>query len=111
VFLNVAHQCSTCFSLSVRLVRLKRRQSMQDGWYLGLRKVNVPSLDDKLKHVAHQCPTCFSTKLIWNVGATGFGGSIFGKPFAAIYKRNLKRAIPNLIAEMSGAKPGALRKS
>jgi len=27
---------------------------MQDSSYLGLRKVSLPSLDDKLKHVAHQ---------------------------------------------------------
>lgn len=40
------------------------------------------------------------TKLIWIVSAEGFGASIFGKFFAAIYGRNLNRAIPNLIAEM-----------
>lgn len=41
------------------------------------------------------------TKLVWNVGVTGFGASIFGRLFAAIYRKNLKRAIPNLVAEMN----------
>lgn len=40
------------------------------------------------------------TKLIWIVGAEGFGASIIGKLFAAIYNKNLDRAIPNLTNEM-----------
>ena len=40
------------------------------------------------------------TRLVWIVDVEGFGASIFGKIFAAIYNRNLDRAIPNLINEM-----------
>src|SRR5688572_18324334 len=40
----------------------------------------------------------------------GLGASIFGRFFAAIYRRNLKKAIPNLVSEMSGPKQGAVRK-
>ena len=42
------------------------------------------------------------TKLIWVVEATGFGASILGRVFAWIYRRNLERAIPRLIAELNG---------
>jgi hypothetical protein len=42
-----------------------------------------------------------STKLIWVVKAEGFGVSVFGRIFAAIYQKNLDRAILRLIAEMS----------
>lgn len=41
------------------------------------------------------------TKLTWVVEAEGFGVSIFGRLFAAIYNGNLNRAIPNLITEMN----------
>ena len=39
-------------------------------------------------------------KLTFVVGAKGFGASLLGRPFAAIYRRNLERAIPLLVAEM-----------
>lgn len=41
------------------------------------------------------------TKLIWTVQVEGVGESSFGRAFAAIYRRNLDKAIPNLIAEMN----------
>ena len=40
------------------------------------------------------------TKLTWIVQATGFGASVLGRLFAKIYRRNLEKAIPLLIAEM-----------
>jgi hypothetical protein len=40
------------------------------------------------------------TKLNFVIEATGFGASILGRLFAWIYRRNLERAIPLLIAEM-----------
>jgi len=40
------------------------------------------------------------TKLIWLVSAEGFGVSVLGRLFAAIYNGNLDRAIPLLIREM-----------
>ena len=40
------------------------------------------------------------TKLTWVVDAEGFGVSVFGRLFAAIYNGNLNKAIPNLIGEM-----------
>lgn len=44
------------------------------------------------------------TKLIWVVEGEGFGVSVFGKVFAAVYKRSLNKAIPRLIAEMNAPK-------
>jgi hypothetical protein len=41
------------------------------------------------------------TKLVWIVEGEGFGVSTLGRLFAAIYKRNLERAIPLLISEMN----------
>jgi len=41
------------------------------------------------------------TKLVWVVEIKGVGESSFGRAFAAIYRRNLDKAIPNLIAEMN----------
>jgi hypothetical protein len=43
------------------------------------------------------------TKLIWIVEAEGFGVSIFGKIFAAAYRRNLDAAILRLITEINAA--------
>jgi hypothetical protein len=43
------------------------------------------------------------TKLIWVVEAKGFGCSILGPLFAKIYRRNLEKAIPRLVAEMEGS--------
>jgi hypothetical protein len=43
------------------------------------------------------------TKLIFVVEAKGFGASILGRLFAWIYRRNLERAIPLLIAEMNAS--------
>ena len=40
------------------------------------------------------------TKLIFIIEGKGFGASILGRLFAWIYRRNLERAIPLLIAEM-----------
>lgn len=42
------------------------------------------------------------TRMIWSVSCAGFGAALFGRLFAAIYNRNLDRAIPNLIAEFNG---------
>ncbi len=41
------------------------------------------------------------TRLTWLVSAEGFGVSVLGKLFAAIYNRNLDKAIPLLISEMN----------
>ncbi len=41
------------------------------------------------------------TRLIFVVQAQGFGVSLWGRLFAAVYSRNLDTAIPNLIAEMN----------
>src|SRR5437879_3096619 len=46
------------------------------------------------------------TKLIFIVEANGFGASILGRLFAWIYRRNLERAIPLLIAEIEGQASG-----
>jgi hypothetical protein len=44
------------------------------------------------------------TRLIWIVGAEGFGISIFGRLFARVYNKNLDTAVPLLIAEMDSSK-------
>jgi hypothetical protein len=49
------------------------------------------------------------TKLIWIVEAKGFGASLLGRLFAKIYRRNLEKAIPLLIAEMEGSESVATR--
>ena len=41
------------------------------------------------------------TKVIFVVDAQGFGASVLGRPFAKIYRRNLEKAVPLLIAEMN----------
>jgi hypothetical protein len=46
------------------------------------------------------------TRLIWVVDAEGFAVSIFGRVYAAIYNRNLDKAIPNLVAEMNAQQDG-----
>jgi len=43
------------------------------------------------------------TKLIWVVEAKGFGAGILGRLFAKIYRGNLQKAIPLLIAEMNAS--------
>ena len=43
------------------------------------------------------------SKLTWIVQATGFGASVLGRLFAKIYRRNLEKAIPLLIAEMNAS--------
>jgi hypothetical protein len=48
------------------------------------------------------------TKLIFIIEAKGFGASILGRLFAWIYRRNLERAIPLLVAEMEAAGEGLL---
>ena len=45
------------------------------------------------------------TRLVWTVAAEGAGVAIFGRLFAAIYNRNLDRAIPRLVAEMQLTTP------
>jgi hypothetical protein len=44
------------------------------------------------------------TKLTWLVSAEGFGVSVLGRVFAAIYNSNLDKAIPRLINEMNALK-------
>ena len=46
------------------------------------------------------------TKLTFIVEAKGFGASVLGRPFAWIYRRNLERAIPLLVAEMKASAAG-----
>jgi hypothetical protein len=46
------------------------------------------------------------TKLTFIVEAKGFGARVFGRPFAWIYRRNLERAIPLLVAEMNARPAG-----
>jgi hypothetical protein len=41
------------------------------------------------------------TRLTWVVMAEGFSVSVLGRLFAAIYNRNLDKAIPLLIREMN----------
>lgn len=43
------------------------------------------------------------TKLTWVVQATGFGTGILGPLFAKIYRGNLEKAIPLLIAECNAS--------
>jgi hypothetical protein len=43
------------------------------------------------------------TKLIWVIGAKGFGAGILGPVFARIYRGSLEKAIPRLIAEMNAS--------
>jgi hypothetical protein len=43
------------------------------------------------------------TKLTWIVQATGFGASVLGRLFAKIYRGNLEKAIPLLIAEINAS--------
>jgi Polyketide cyclase / dehydrase and lipid transport len=40
------------------------------------------------------------TRLLWTVAAVGPGSATIGRVFAAIYARNLDKAIPNLQAEL-----------
>lgn len=42
------------------------------------------------------------TRLIWTVDAEGFGAGVLGRLFAAIYARDLDRAIPRLVAALGG---------
>jgi hypothetical protein len=39
------------------------------------------------------------TRLTWTVTADGFGEGVLGRPFGALYARNLDKAIPRLQAE------------
>jgi hypothetical protein len=41
------------------------------------------------------------TKLTWVVDADGVAVSLFGRLFAAVYRRSMERAIPRLVAEMA----------
>ena len=43
------------------------------------------------------------TKPQWIVAAEGFGAAIFGKLFAKIYRKNVEKAIPLLVSEMTAA--------
>jgi len=42
------------------------------------------------------------TRMIWLLEASGFAVGSLGRLFAAIYARNLDRAIPRLIEELHG---------
>jgi hypothetical protein len=46
------------------------------------------------------------TKITFVIEVRGFGKSVIGKPFAAIYSKILDKAIPNLVAEMNAGLPG-----
>jgi hypothetical protein len=46
------------------------------------------------------------TKLVFVVAAQGFGAGTLGRLFARIYRRDLERAIPLLIAEMEAQASG-----
>ena len=52
-------------------------------------------------HYDHQFEplTDTSCRLVWIVEVEGFGAAVLGRVFAAIYERNLDRAIPRLIRE------------
>lgn len=41
------------------------------------------------------------TQLTWVVDAEGFGSSVFGRLIAALYSRNLDKAIPALVSSMA----------
>ena len=58
-------------------------------------------------HYDHQFEEVDSqhTKLTWVVDVEGFGVSVFGRLFAAIYNGNLDKAIPHLINEMAALDP------
>jgi hypothetical protein len=45
------------------------------------------------------------TKLTWTIAAEGPGSSVLGPLFAALYRRNLERAIPLLIREINACRP------
>ena len=42
-----------------------------------------------------------TTRLTWTVAAEGFGVALFGRLFAAIYSRNLDRAIPEFVKQLA----------
>jgi hypothetical protein len=42
------------------------------------------------------------TEVTFILDAEGFGVSVFGRLFAAVYRRNLERAVPNLVRELEG---------
>ena len=46
------------------------------------------------------------TRLTWVVDAEGFGASVFGRLFAAVYSRNLDKAIPALVASIGRVNRG-----
>jgi hypothetical protein len=47
------------------------------------------------------------TRLTFVVEAEGFGERILGSLFAKVYRRNLEKAIPRLIAEMESQRGAA----
>jgi hypothetical protein len=51
--------------------------------------------DHRFERVKHS-----RCKMTWIVQAEGFAAAILGRVFAAIYRRNLSRAIPQLVAEL-----------
>lgn len=46
------------------------------------------------------------TRLIWVVDAEGAAVGIFGRLFAAVYRRSMERAIPRLVEEMTKGERG-----
>jgi hypothetical protein len=65
---------------------------------LGPKSIGVIRYDDVSEAVEEQ-----KTKLTWVVVVEGFGRSVLGRIFAAVYGRNLDRAIPLLVAELQAA--------
>jgi hypothetical protein len=59
----------------------------------------VVHYDHRFERMDERC-----TKLTWVVSADGFGVSVLGRLFAAIYNRNLDKAIPCLVSEMIALK-------
>jgi len=48
-----------------------------------------------------------ATELVFTVEGEGFGAGSLGRLFAAVYARNLDRAIPRLVAELEAAEDGS----
>jgi len=69
---------------------------LQNWKWVGVFLWLVVHYDHQFQKVHERC-----TKLTWIVSADGFGVSVLGRLFAAIYKRNLDKAIPLLISEMN----------
>jgi hypothetical protein len=49
---------------------------------------------------SHRPPKLFKSRSYLRANGEGFGAGVFGRVFAAIYARNLDRAIPSLVREL-----------